>query len=589
MQQQQKVAALSYSFPEEVLEHVFSFIDSTKDRGSISLVCKSWYEIERWCRRRVFVGNCYAITPAMVIKRFPKVRSITLKGKPHFADFNLVPEGWGGYVCPWIKAMAVAFPCLEEIKLKRMVISDDCLDLIAKSFKNFKVLVLISCEGFTTDGLASIAANCRNLRELDLRESEVEDICGHWLSHFPDSYTSLVSLNISCLANEVNFPALERLVSRCPNMHTLRLNRAAPLDKLANLLRGAPQLVELGTGAYTSEMRPEVFTNLAAAFSGCKQMKGLSGFWDVLPSYLPAVYPVCSRLTSLNLSYATIQSPDLIKLVGQCQSLQRLWVLDYIEDAGLDMLAASCKDLRELRVFPSDPFGLEANVALTEQGLVSVSEGCPKLHSVLYFCRQMTNAALNTIARNRPNMTRFRLCIIEPRTPDYLTLQSLDSGFGAIVEHCKDLQRLSLSGLLTDRVFEHIGTYAKKLEMLSVAFAGDSDLGLHHVLSGCDNLRKLEIRDCPFGDKALLANAAKLETMRSLWMSSCSVSYGACKLLGQKLPRLNVEVIDERGPPNLRPDSNPVEKLYIYRTISGPRLDMPGYVWTMEDDSAYLE
>jgi transport inhibitor response 1 len=174
--------------------------------------------------------------------------------------------------------------------------------------------------------LLAANGNCRNLRELDLRESEVEDICGHWLSHFPDSYTSLVSLNISCLANEVNFPALERLVSRCPNLQTLRLNRAAPLDKLANLLRGAPQLVELGTGAYTSEMRPDVFSNLAAAFSGCKQMNSLSGFWDVLPSYLPAAYPVCSRLTSLNLSYATIQSPDLIKLVGQCQSLQRLWV-----------------------------------------------------------------------------------------------------------------------------------------------------------------------------------------------------------------------------------------------------------------------
>ncbi|XP_058770252.1 protein TRANSPORT INHIBITOR RESPONSE 1-like [Vicia villosa] len=581
--------AYSYSFPEEVLEHVFSFIESDQDRGSISLVCKSWYEIERWCRRRVFIGNCYAVSPAMVIKRFPKVRSITLKGKPHFADFNLVPEGWGGYVCPWIKAMAAAYPCLQEIRLKRMVITDDSLDLIAKSFKNFTVLVLISCEGFTTDGLAAIAANCRNLRELDLRESEVEDICGHWLSHFPDSYTSLVSLNISCLANEVNFPALERLVSRCPNLQTLRLNRAAPLDKLANLLRGAPQLVEIGTGAYTSEMRPEVFSNLTAAFSGCMQMKTLSGFWDVLPSYLPAVYPVCSKLTSLNLSYATIQSPDLIKLVGECGSLQRLWVLDYIEDAGLDMLAASCKDLRELRVFPSDPFGLEPNVALTEQGLVSVSEGCPKLHSVLYFCRQMTNAALITIARNRPNLTRFRLCIIEPRTPDYLTRQSLDVGFGAIVEHCKSLRRLSLSGLLTDRVFEYIGTFGKKLEMLSVAFAGESDLGLHHVLSGCDNLRKLEIRDCPFGDKALLANAAKLETMRSLWMSSCHVSYGACKLLGLKLPRLNVEVIDERGPPDSRPDNSPVEKLYIYRTISGPRLDMPGYVWTMEDDSAYPE
>ncbi|KAI5680391.1 hypothetical protein M9H77_01618 [Catharanthus roseus] len=575
----------STSFPEEVLEHVFSFLSSDKDRNSVSLVCRSWYEIERWCRRRIFVGNCYAVSPRIMIRRFPEVRSVELKGKPHFADFNLVPEGWGGYVYPWVAAMAEAYPWLEEIRLKRMVVSDETLELISKSFKNFKILVLSSCEGFTTDGLAAIASNCRNLRELDLRECEVEDLSGHWLSHFPDSCTSLVSLNIACLGSEVSFSALERLVARCPNLRTLRLNRAVPLEKLPTLLRRAPQLVELGTGAYSSEIRSDLFSSLTEAFSGCKQLKELSGFWDVVPAYLPVLYSVCSQLTSLNLSYATVQSPDLIKLISQCNSLQRLWVLDYIEDAGLETLARSCKDLQELRVFPSDPYGAEQNVSLTEQGLVSVSEGCPKLQSVLYFCRRMSNAALLAIARNRPNFVCFRLCIIEPRTPDYLTREPLDTGFGAIVEHCKELRRLSLSGLLTDRVFEYIGTHAKKLEMLSVAFAGDSDLGLHHILSGCESLRKLEIRDCPFGDKALLANAAKLEAMRSLWMSSCSVSFGACKLLGQKMPRLNVEVIDERGPPDSRPESCPVEKLYIYRTVAGPRFDMPAFVWTMDEES----
>uniref|UniRef100_A0A3Q7GSL0 Transport inhibitor response 1 domain-containing protein n=1 Tax=Solanum lycopersicum TaxID=4081 RepID=A0A3Q7GSL0_SOLLC len=170
----------------------------------------------------------------------------------------------------------------------------------------------------------------------------------------------------------------------------------------------------------------------------------------------------------------------------------------------------------------------------------------------------MTNDALVSIARNRPNMIRFHLCIIEPQTPDYLILEPLDTGFGAIVQHCKEVQRLSLSGLLTDRVFEYIGVHAMKLEMLSLAFAGDSDLGLLYVLSGCENLRKLEIRDCPFGDEALLANAAKLET--------------------QKLPGLNVEVIDERGHPDTRPESCSVEKLYIYRTVSGRRFDTPGFV-----------
>ncbi|VFQ73924.1 unnamed protein product [Cuscuta campestris] len=573
---------MAYSFPEEVLEHVFFFLSSDKDRNSVSLVCKSWYEIERWCRRRIFVGNCYAVSPAIVIRRFPEVRSVELKGKPHFADFNLVPDGWGGSVFPWVAAMSRAYPWIEEIRLKRMVVTDDSLQLISRSFKNFKILVLAICEGFTADGLSAIAANCRNLKELSLRECEIDDLSGQWLNQFPDNSTSLVSLDITCLGCEVSLSALERLVSRCPNLRTLRLNRNFPLENLPSLLRRAPQLVELGTGAFSGEVHLEAFSNLANAFSGCKQLKGISGFWDVSPAFLPTIYSACHGITSLNLSYATVQSPDLVKFVSQCHNLQKLWVLDFIEDHGLQTVAASCKNLQELRVFPSDPFVVEPDVILTEEGLVAISAGCPKLQSVLYFCRQMTNNALATIARNRPNLVRFRLCIIEPRAPDYLTLEPLDSGFGAIVEHCKELRRLSLSGLLTNRVFKAIGTHAKKLEMLSIAFAGENDLGLHYVLSGCDSLRKLEIRDCPFGDKALLANAAKLETMRSLWMSSCPVTFGACKLLGKKMPRLNVEVIDERGVLNhKRTEDEPVEKLYIYRSVAGPRPDMPSFVWKM--------
>jgi hypothetical protein len=57
--------------------------------------------------------------------------------------------------------MAVSVPLLEEIRLKRMVVTDESLELIAKSFKNFKVLVLISCEGFSTEGLEAIASDCR--------------------------------------------------------------------------------------------------------------------------------------------------------------------------------------------------------------------------------------------------------------------------------------------------------------------------------------------------------------------------------------------------------------------------------------------
>ncbi|XP_050232048.1 protein AUXIN SIGNALING F-BOX 2-like [Mercurialis annua] len=568
-------------FPDEVLEHVFDFVTSHRDRNSVSQVCKSWYRIESNSRQKIFIGNCYAISPERVVRRFPDLKSITLKGKPHFADFNLVPHDWGGLVSPWIEAFARHKVGLEELRLKRMVVSDESLELLSRSFVNFKSLVLVSCEGFTTDGLAAVAANCRYLRELDLQENEVDDHRGHWLSCFPESSTSLVSLNFACLKGDINLGVLERLVARSPNIKSLRLNRAVPLDTLQKILMRAPQLVDLGVGSYVNDPNSESYISLAIAIQKCKSIRSLSGFLDVAPPCLSAFHLICANLTSLNLSYAPgIQGSELMKLIRHCRKLQRLWILDCIGDKGLEVVASTCKDLQELRVFPSELY--VGNAAVTEEGLVAISSGCPKLHSILYFCQQMTNAALITVAKNCPNFTRFRLCILDPTKPDAVTMQPLDEGFGAIVHSCRGLTRLSLSGLLTDQVFLYIGMYAEQLEMLSIAFAGDSDKGMQYVLNGCKKLRKLEIRDSPFGNAALLMDVGKYETMRSLWMSSCEISLGGCKTLARGMPRLNVEIMNENEQADFSgDDTRKVDKMYLYRTLVGPREDAPEFVWTL--------
>ncbi|GER47521.1 auxin signaling F-box 2 [Striga asiatica] len=583
-------------FPEEVLEHVFDFLTSHQDRNAVSLVCKSWYSVERFSREKVFIGNCYAISPERLIARFPRVRSLALKGKPHFADFNLVPHDWGGYVYPWIVAMARSGINLEELRLKRMVVSDESLELLARSFPNFKSLVLVSCEGFTTDGLAAIASNCRFLsfwdavtgakrflRELDLQENEVDDRKGQWLSCFPENCTSLVSLNFACLKGEVNLAALERLVARCPNLRSLRLNHSVPLDTLQRILVKAPHLNDLGTGSFVHDPDSDACNKLQNVLRKYTSIRSLSGFLDVNPRCLPSIYPICTNLTSLNLSYAPgIYSNELIKLVCYCKKIERLWILDTISDKGLGIVGSTCKELQELRVFPSDLYGV-GNSGVTEDGLVAISAGCPKLNSLLYFCQQMTNAALKTVAKNCPNFIRFRLCTLNPTIPDADTGMPLDEGFGEIVRACPNLRRLSVSGLLTDQVFFYIGTYGEKLEMLSVAFAGDSDKGMMYVLNGCKKLRKLEIRDSPFGDVALLADVGKYETMRSLWMSSCEVTLGACRDLAKRMPGLNVEIIDDGGVEfgDGEADERKVEKMYLYRTLVGPRGDAPEFVWTL--------
>ncbi|GKE56541.1 transport inhibitor response 1-like protein [Tanacetum coccineum] len=153
------------------------------------------------------------------------------------------------------------------------------------------------------------------------------------------------------------------------------------------------------------------------------------------------------------------------------------------------------------------------NLGVTEVGFIYVSRGCPKLYYVLFFCRQMRNSAVVTISNNYPDFIHFRLGIMTPGQPDYMTKEPMDKGFGAIVKTCTKLQRLLVSGLLTDRTFEYIRKYAKNPETLSVAFVESSHLGMEYVLGGCPKSRKLELRDCPFGNVALLSGLMKYESM----------------------------------------------------------------------------
>ncbi|KAK2992092.1 hypothetical protein RJ640_023475 [Escallonia rubra] len=565
---------------ENVLENVLVFLTCRRDRSSVSLVCKSWCRAEALTRSELFIGNCYAVSPARATERFERVRSVALKGKPRFADFSLLPPDWGAHFAPWASAMAGAYPGLEKVYLKRMSVTDEDLAVLARSFPQFKELALVCCEGFGTSGLAVVASHCRQLRVLDLIESEVTDDEVDWISCFPDGETSLESLIFDCVECTINFNALERLVARSSSLKKLRLNRYVSIVQLYRLMIRAPQLTHLGTGSFSpSEIvqQGDQEPDYASAFAACRSLVCLSGFREIIPDYLPAIYPVCANLTSLNFSYANINAEQLRSVISRCHKLQIFWVLDSICDEGLQAVAATCKDLRELRVFPID--AAENNEGpVSDVGFLAIAEGCRKLQSILYFCQQMTNAAVIAMSNNCQDLVVFRLCIIPRYRADRITEEPMDEGFGAIVKNCKKLTRLAVSGLLTDRAFSYIGQYGKLVQTLSVAFNGDSDMGLKYVLEGCSSLQKLEIRDSPFGDSALLSGLHHYYNMRFLWMSSCRVTRRGCREIAQQMPGLVVEVFSWNNDAQDRGEENDtVETLYMYRSLAR-RVDAPKYV-----------
>lgn len=94
--------------------------------------------------------------PGARARALPRPALAEREGRPRF-----VPAGWGAAARPWVAACVAACPGLEELRLKRMVVTDGCLKLLACSFPNLKSLVLVGCQGFSTDGLATVATNCR--------------------------------------------------------------------------------------------------------------------------------------------------------------------------------------------------------------------------------------------------------------------------------------------------------------------------------------------------------------------------------------------------------------------------------------------
>ncbi|MBA0623755.1 hypothetical protein Godav_009197 [Gossypium davidsonii] len=562
---------------ENVLENVLHFLTSRRDRNAASLVCKSWYRVEALTRSELFIGNCYAVSPGRATARFTRVKALHLKGKPRFADFNLMPPDWGAHFNPWALAMAKAYPWLEKVHLKRMSVTDDDLATLAELFLGFKELVLVCCDGFGTSGLAIFVSKCRQLKVLDLIESEVSDDETDWISCFPEGESNLESLIFDCVECHINFEALERLVARSPSLKKLKLNRYVSIGQLYRLMVRAPQLTHLGTGSFSpsdiagqGDQEPDY----VAAFAACRSLVCLSGFREIIPDYLPAIYPVCSNLTSLNFSYANITAEQLKPIISKCHKLQTFWVLDSICDEGLQAVAATCKDLRELRVFPVDPRE-DNDGPVSEVGLQAISEGCRKLQSILYFCQRMTNAAVIAMSKNCPDLVVFRLCIMGRHRPDPVTGEPMDDGFGAIVMNCKKLTRLAVSGLLTDKAFDYIGRHGKLVRTLSVAFAGDSDMALKYVLEGCPQLQKLEIRDSPFGDVALRSGLHHYYNMRFLWMSSCRLTRHGCQEIARAMPRLVVEVIRSADEEEM---DDVVGTLYMYRSLEGPRTDAPKFV-----------
>lgn len=127
------------NLPEQILECIFSRLESSDDRGSASEVCKMWQKVEGLTRKSVYISNCYSIGPTELSKRFKNLEKIKIKGKPRAYEFGLLVDDWGGHAGPWIEEIGTAYPKLQGLHLRRMNVTDEDLALLASKCQKLNV------------------------------------------------------------------------------------------------------------------------------------------------------------------------------------------------------------------------------------------------------------------------------------------------------------------------------------------------------------------------------------------------------------------------------------------------------------------
>ncbi|KAJ8540459.1 hypothetical protein K7X08_030378 [Anisodus acutangulus] len=582
---------------DTVWECVIPYIQESRERDAVSLVCKKWYQIDSITRKHITMALCYTAKPYQLSRRFPHLESVKLKGKPRAAMFNLIPEDWGGYVTPWIVEITKAFSQLKSVHFRRMIVRDSDLELLAMNRgRVLQVLKLDKCSGFSTDGLLHICCSCRNLRTLIMEESYIIEKDGEWVHELALNNTVLENLNFYMTdLLQVKAEDLELIARNCKSLVSMKISECEIMN-LLGFFRAAVALEEFGGGAFNVQPEPVTengYNEQSARYAAVVFPPRLCqlGLTYLEKNEMPILFPIASRMKKLDLLYALLDTAAHCFLLQRCPNLEILETRNVVGDRGLEVLGQYCKRLKRLRIErgADDQEMEDEEGAVTHRGLIDLAKGCIELEYMAVYVSDITNEALQNIGTYLENLCDFRLVLLDRE--ERITDLPLDNGVRALLRGCHNLRRFALyvrPGGLTDVGLSYVGQYSPNVRWMLLGYVGESDHGLLEFSKGCPSLQKLEVRGCCFSERALALAALQLKSLRYLWVQGYRASATGRDLLAMARPFWNIELIPSRRV--VASDGNNGEAvvsehpahILAYYSLAGQRTDFPDTVRPLE-------
>ncbi|KAM1753398.1 hypothetical protein ACFX12_005984 [Malus domestica] len=549
-------------FTDEIIHAVLDHLDDDPfTRKSFSLVCKSFYLLERLHRKSLKPLRSELLH--RVLHRYPSISHLDLSCCPRVNDPLLasLSASWKStlrsinlsrsrhFTATGLRRLAENCSFLVEIDLSNGTeLTDVAAEAVAEA-KNLERLMLARCKLITDIGIGCVAVGCRKLRLLCLRWCiRITDL---GVGFIAVKCKELRSLDLSCLPiTEKCLPPilqlqhLEDLVLEgclgiddeglatlnhsCKSLKTLNLSKCQNISHvgLSSLTNGAEHLKQLVL-AYG----PAVTTDLGKCLLNYSRLKSirLDGCL-VTCSATKAIGSWCASLTELSLSKCSgvtdemescsLVSEDAFLLIGQrCQFLEELDVTDNeINNEGLKYISR-CSKLHSLKL------GICLNI--TDDGLTHVGSGCPKLKELdLYRSRGITDAGIAKIACGCPAMEMINIAYNDKITDS--SLISLSQCLRLRILEIRGCPRVSTVGLST------IARACRELEVLDIKKCVDiNDNAMFALGQFCQNLRQINLSYCSVTDAGLLslANTNRLQNITILHLAGLTQNGLAAALL----------------------------------------------------------
>ncbi|GJY44436.1 leucine-rich repeat, cysteine-containing subtype protein [Tanacetum coccineum] len=526
---------------ETVLECVIPYIHDRDDLNSISLLSRKFYELDSLTRKHLTVHAHYAPNPSRVSHRFPFIESLTLKGFRPDLDFTHISDidntHWSEVISdvshsfpfidplalkvlphwdfpkisdidisPWIEEISDKFEGLKALHIRGMAVFDSHLKLLAKTRgKDLRSLKIYKCQGFSENGLVHISEYCNELRTLCLENNRVVgEANAKWLHELALRNAVIETFHFGYRSDRYDSDTYD---PEHVEILAKKDTPPKPLNYIGDAIRHAIKLEDFDGAVFDNDWD-------YSSFKFPSSIRGL-GIEDLPVTSFSFLLPYVNQLRELNLTCVRVRNECCpCFLIGRCPNLEVLRTDDACRDRGLRVIGQVCKKLRKLTHYG----------CVTHMGLIALAQGCTNLEYLDVQLLDISNEAIECVGTHLKNLRDFRIDLrMDVYRKDPITDLPLDNGIRAMLKGCIKLKRLHMSlchGGLTDVGLGYIGKYGHNLRCLFLGFTGVSDAGLLELSKGCQKLRKLRMKDCPFSPQAVATFGFKIHSLRYIQVKS---------------------------------------------------------------------